>query len=96
MTERSRDSAARSEDQDLLRDDAPELTDEWFESAEIRVGPRVVRRGRPPAGDRPKKQVTLRIDTDVIEAFKATGTGWQTAINDTLRRAVIRKGQKRG
>lgn len=35
-----------------------------------------------------KTKVTLRLDTDVLDAFKATGKGWQTRINDLLREAV--------
>ncbi len=44
------------------------------------------RRGRPakPAGERKVNQ-TLRIDPDVLEAYKATGSGWQTLMNDALR-----------
>ena len=40
-------------------------------------------RGRPKI-DNPKTQVSLRLDTDVIETFKAAGPGWQTRINDVL------------
>jgi uncharacterized protein (DUF4415 family) len=32
--------------------------------------------------------VTLRLDIDVVEHFRRTGPGWQTRINDTLRRAA--------
>jgi uncharacterized protein (DUF4415 family) len=50
--------------------------------------PGIVRRpGRPIKPD-PKISVTLRIDRDVLERFKATGAGWQTRINAALRRAV--------
>ena len=42
------------------------------------------RRGRPPATHR-KEQVSLRLDPDVIEAFRATGPGWQTRMNQALR-----------
>lgn len=35
-----------------------------------------------------KTKVTLRLDTDVSDAFKATGTGWQTHINAHLLEAV--------
>lgn len=44
-------------------------------------------RGRPPA---PVKRPTLnmRVDADVLAAFKATGPGWQTRINALLREAV--------
>ncbi len=31
------------------------------------------------------KQITLRIDIDVVDAFKGTGAGWQTRINRILR-----------
>jgi len=40
-------------------------------------------RGRPP-GSGKKSQVTLRLDTQILEKFKATGNGWQTRINDAL------------
>lgn len=35
-----------------------------------------------------KTQVTLRLDQDVLAAFKATGKGWQSRINDVLRREL--------
>lgn len=34
------------------------------------------------------------VDWDVVEAFKATGPGWQTRINDILRRAAKRLGAR--
>lgn len=59
--------------------DAQPLTeDEWLQAQPL------MRRGRP-LGSGTKTQVTLRLDTDVLESFKATGTGWQTRINDALR-----------
>ena len=48
-------------------------------------------RGRPPK-DSPKAQVTLRLDTEVLEHFKAGGRGWQTRINAALKRAVAKDG----
>jgi uncharacterized protein (DUF4415 family) len=46
----------------------------------------VVRRvGRPSKSDR-KVSVTLRLDRDIVERFKATGAGWQTRINAALRK----------
>jgi len=72
--------------------DAPSLSD--AELARFRPAHEVVpefiaatvraKRGRPVV-DMPKKQVTLRIDQDVIEHFKAGGPGWQTRINDALK-----------
>lgn len=36
-----------------------------------------------------KQQVTLRLDRDVLERFRATGEGWQSRINEALRRARV-------
>lgn len=46
-------------------------------------------RGRPAGSD--KEQVTLRIDRDVLDAFKVGGAGWQTRINDALRKAAAQE-----
>jgi uncharacterized protein (DUF4415 family) len=43
--------------------------------------------GRPPLSN-PKQQVTLRLDPDVLEKFRATGKGWQSRINAELRKAL--------
>ena len=43
-----------------------------------------LRRGRP-LGSGSKVQVTLRIDADVVNKFKASGAGWQTRMNDALK-----------
>ncbi|MBX9706734.1 MAG: BrnA antitoxin family protein [Caulobacteraceae bacterium] len=45
------------------------------------------RRGRPSVEER-KVQVSIRIEPKILAAFKATGTGWQTRINDVLRAAA--------
>lgn len=65
-------------------DDAPELTDEFFARADEYVGGQLVRRGRPKS-DVTKLSLTVRYDADVIEAFKATGKGWQTRMSAALR-----------
>jgi uncharacterized protein (DUF4415 family) len=67
-------------------DDAPPLTEEFFERAEIRHGDKVIRRGRPPQPS-PKQAVKLRLDADVLAAYRKTGRGWQTRINADLRKA---------
>ncbi len=47
------------------------------------------RRGqRGPQKAPVKKQVTLRLDDDVLKHFKSGGEGWQTRLNDALRRIV--------
>jgi len=71
----------------LCRLPAPELLDEVFSSGELRVGDKIVRRGRPPLGAQSKNSVTLRLDADVLEAYRALGRGWQTQVNADLRRA---------
>ena len=45
-------------------------------------------RGRP-ALDNPKKVVSIRLDPDVIDKFKATGKGWQSLINAILKDAKV-------
>jgi uncharacterized protein (DUF4415 family) len=68
-------------------DEIPELTDEWFERADLYDGDKLIRRGRPPK-EAVKKPVTLRLDPDLVEHFRASGPGWQTRINDILRDAA--------
>lgn len=41
-------------------------------------------RGRP-VGSGKKVQMTVRFDTEVVEAFKNAGDGWQTKMNDVLK-----------
>ena len=43
--------------------------------------------GRPKL-DKPKVAVSLRLDPDVLNFFKATGPGWQTRLEDVLRSAI--------
>lgn len=65
--------AAMPDDQ-IDYSDAPPLPDAVWAKA-----------GRLPE---PKKQVTLRIDADVLEFFKQTGNRYQTRINSVLRSYV--------
>jgi uncharacterized protein (DUF4415 family) len=70
-------------------DDAPLLTQEMLAHAEIFEGDKFVKRGpgRPKIAN-PKEPVQLRLDRDVINALRASGPGWQTKINDLLRRSL--------
>lgn len=61
----------------LADPDNPPLT--GAELPQFRRGP-----GRPP-GSGKKEQVTLRLDAEILEQFRATGNGWQTRINEVLR-----------
>jgi uncharacterized protein (DUF4415 family) len=64
------------EDEDIDLSDVPEITPEMFAKA-------VVRRGLKPAPR--KQQVTIRLDGDVLEWFRAQGEGYQIRINSLLR-----------
>jgi uncharacterized protein (DUF4415 family) len=76
-------------------DDSPEWTEEMFRNAAYYKAGKLVRSakgsltqpGRPPK-ENPKKQVTLRLDPEVLQAFRATGKGWQSRINAELRKAL--------
>lgn len=77
-------------------EDTPDWTDDQLDRAELSVGGKVVRPadgtltrpGRPPLGPAAKRQVTLRLDPDVIDWFREGGPGWQGRINEALRKAV--------
>jgi len=45
------------------------------------------RTGRPPVAN-PKRPTTIWLSPEVIDAFRATGRGWQTRIDALLREAV--------
>ncbi len=42
--------------------------------------------GRPEGGD--KERITIRLDKDLLARLRASGPGWQTRVNDALRRAL--------
>lgn len=52
------------------------------------------KRGRPPEGQEAKQSIALRIDREVLAAFKAQGPGWQSRMQATLKRAASRLGKK--
>ena len=62
---------AKIKDKDIDTSDIPELDDDFFKRAEIKVPP--------------KQSVTLRLDADVLVWFKSQGQGYQTRINKLLR-----------
>ncbi|HEX6377205.1 MAG TPA: BrnA antitoxin family protein [Allosphingosinicella sp.] len=67
-------------------DDAPEPDDDWFDRATFKIGDKVIRPGRPRGSA--KRAVSLRPDPAVIDHFRAGGPGWQTWINEVLRKAA--------
>ena len=82
------------------KDDAPELGAEFFRSAKRMVATKEVsetkfqatkkRMGRP-AVEVKRPTLTMRIDVEILEALRSSGKGWQTRVNDILRREVLHK-----
>jgi uncharacterized protein (DUF4415 family) len=81
----------------VFDDDIPEWTKEDF--ARARQGSKVLPSeflkafkrtpGRPKGSTTSNKTlVSLRLDNDVLEKFKARGPGWQSRINEALRKAA--------
>ena len=68
-------------------DDAPQLTEVFFQTADQYEGATLKPRGRPKAATT-KEPVKLRLDADVLTALRATGDGWQTRINEMLRASL--------
>ena len=58
--------------------------------SEEMLGPPVLRRSRGPQKAPTKVLTTVRLDADVIAFFKAQGSGYQTRINDELRKVVTK------
>lgn len=74
-------------------DENPEWTKEDFARARpaSEVVPEIVAaylRFRGPQKRPTKRLISLRLDPDLIEHFRARGPGWQARINATLRKAV--------
>ena len=92
------------EDTPIDDPDNPELTDEDFRRMRpLREFPEMYKsimgavenlkakkRGRPKL-EHPKVQVTLRLDAEVVGAFKEDGPGWQGRINEELKKTVKRR-----
>ena len=78
---------------DLKAVESPELTDAQIAKAKpfAEALPELAaafRRGRGPNKAPTKKLVSLRLSPDVLEHYKAKGAGWQTKIDETLRKAA--------
>lgn len=63
-------------DEDIDFSDAPEIPPEKFAQALVRKGLKPLAR---------KSQITLRIDSDVLDWFRAKGAGYQSQMNAILR-----------
>lgn len=63
-------------DEDIDLSEQPEPSEEMIAKAIVREGLEATPR---------KEQVTLRVDADVLEWFRASGSGYQTRMNGVLR-----------
>jgi uncharacterized protein (DUF4415 family) len=59
-------------DNDIDFSDIPELAGDFFEEAVLWPGK--------------KKQITIRLDPDLVDFFKKSGPGYQSRINTVLRK----------
>lgn len=77
----------------VFDEENPEWTEEDFARARpaSELPPRLAaafrKGGRPPGST--KRAVSIRLDEDVLEKFRATGPGWQSRINEALKRARV-------
>jgi uncharacterized protein (DUF4415 family) len=79
-TDWKRVDALRDSDIDLS--EMPELGPDFFAKAVLWPGP--------------KKQITLRLDPDVLAFFRKSGKGYQTTINAVLRKYVESRKSRAG
>jgi len=75
--------------------DAPEVTPEEAANAKpfTEAFPALAEAMRKNVGGRPrsatpKVPISIRLDQDVVTKFKATGPGWQSRINEVLRKSA--------
>src|SRR3954469_19895103 len=73
------------------RDDPPRFTREMAERGRHMIGDTVIRearpRGRPPKAEGERKEkVTLRLSPDVLESARNSGSGWQTRMDEQMRK----------
>jgi uncharacterized protein (DUF4415 family) len=60
--------------------------------AETAAAVRRYRGQRGPQQSPTKELISLRVDRDVVAAYRATGTGWQTRANDALKAYAKKSG----
>lgn len=65
-------------DEDINTSDIPPLTDDAFKNAILNPYYKPV-----------KKQLTVRLDAVLIEWLKSQGKGYQTRLNDILKKAMV-------
>jgi uncharacterized protein (DUF4415 family) len=98
MSRKKDDAASRPDD------DNPEWTREEIRNARpaldaiadifgTQAAEAIRRRGGRPAKANRKVNQTLRLDPDVLDAYKQEGPGWQAHMNEVLRQHMPRHGK---
>jgi uncharacterized protein (DUF4415 family) len=83
MNVKQKSSAPISRDSDT----PPEITDAWIAGADLYHGDKLVSRGRPKLAN-PRQLLSLRLPTQVIALWRATGPGWQTRMAEALEKSA--------
>jgi uncharacterized protein (DUF4415 family) len=74
---------------------SPEFLDNWEKNRQRKLNENGNPIGRPPK-EKPKVPVTMRLDAEVVEYFRAGGVRWQTRLNAFLAAHVKRAGKGAG
>ena len=78
-------AVASDPDAQVWDDDAP-----WVSASDMH--PEMIESWRRTRGRQKlptKEMITIRLDADVVDYFRATGKGWQGRVNEALRRAAF-------
>ena len=96
MANRKRLTNSEGEVRELTAEDlADAVPFSSLPEAEQRMLLSLRRRGRPAGSTQAvtKEAVKIRLDADVLAALRASGDGWQTRINSTLRASLVLGGK---
>lgn len=76
------DDEAELQRQELADDDLRAIHRDWYKHTRLETGIPA------PPSSRTKRSVTMRLDPEIVEYFRAQGCGWQTRINAVLKAYV--------
>lgn len=90
---------------ELIDDENPERTEEDFRRARpaaevlppelLAILPKRKPGQRGPQRAPVKKKISLRVDAEVLAHYKATGPGWQSRVNEALKKAAFGKSSRK-
>ncbi len=91
---------------ELIDDENPEWTEKDFRRARpaaevlppelLAVLPKRKPGQRGPRRAPVKKKISLRVDAEVLAYYKATGPGWQSRVNEALKKSALGKPPRKG